>query len=145
MSELSVSLLIVRSDARTFRRTAMLTTLRIESFAIADSLEIRFGPGLNVVTGETGAGKSILIGALELVLGGRADPEVVRAGREEAVVEALFADASVAERARELGFPVDGEEVLVRRVIPKKGRGRVYVNGSLATVALLGKLTTGLV
>lgn len=123
----------------------MLTTLRIESFAIVDSLEIRFGPGLNVVTGETGAGKSILVGALELVLGGRADPEIVRAGRDEAVVEALFAGDSLAERARGLGLPVDGEEVLIRRVVARKGRGRVYVNGSLATVGLLGQLTAGLV
>src|SRR6478609_4975976 len=68
----------------------VLTCLRVRSFAIIDELEVEFEPGMNVVTGETGAGKSILIDALQLVLGGRARPEIVRTGSEQAEVEALF-------------------------------------------------------
>ncbi|AKU90271.1 DNA repair protein RecN [Vulgatibacter incomptus] len=123
----------------------MLAALRIESLAIIDSLEVRFDKGLNVLTGETGAGKSILIDALALLLGGRADPAAVRAGRDEAVVEGLFVGPGLAGRAAELGLPADGDELLVRRTISRSGRSRVHVNGALATVSLLATLTRGLV
>ncbi|HEY6106841.1 MAG TPA: AAA family ATPase, partial [Anaeromyxobacteraceae bacterium] len=68
----------------------MLTTLRISGFAVVDQVEVRFGPGLGVLTGETGAGKSILVNALHLALGGRMSAEMLREGADEAVVEALF-------------------------------------------------------
>lgn len=123
----------------------MLAALRIESLAIVDSLEVRFDRGLNVLTGETGAGKSILIDALGLLLGGRADPGGIRAGCDEAAVEGLFVGEGLAERARSLGLPAEGDELLVRRTICRSGRGRVHVNGALATVSLLGTLTKGLV
>jgi len=123
----------------------MLSALRIESFAIIDALEIRFGPGLNVLTGETGAGKSILVDALALLLGGRADPSMIRAGAKEAVVEGLFVGEAYAERARALGLPAEGPELLVRRVVAAGGKGRVYVNGSLATVGMLQALLRGMV
>lgn len=121
----------------------MLSALRIESFAIIDALEIRFGPGLNVLTGETGAGKSILFDALSLLLGGRADPTMIRAGAKEAVVEGIFTGELYAERARELGLPAEGPELLVRRIVARGGKGRVYVNGSLATVGMLHSLLRG--
>ena len=70
----------------------MLRTLRVRDLAIIDELELTLEPGLNVITGETGAGKSILLQALDIVLGGRADADLVRTGAEEAVVEALFVD-----------------------------------------------------
>lgn len=123
----------------------MLSALRIESFAIIDALEIRFGEGLNVLTGETGAGKSILFDALSLLLGGRADPRMIRAGADEAVVEGIFVGAEYAERARALGLPAEGPELLVRRVVARGGKGRVYVNGSLATVGMLSELLGGTV
>jgi len=124
----------------------MLTTLRITGFAVVDQVEVRFGPGLNVLTGETGAGKSLLVGALHLVLGGRMSADLLREGADEASVEALFelpGDHPAVARLEAAGLPAgdaagDGSvEVLVRRVVTRAGRGRVFVNGALCTLAVL--------
>ena len=129
---------------------SMLKTLRISGFAIVDRVEVDFGPGLNVLTGETGAGKSILLEALHLVLGGRMSAEVLREGAEEAVVEALFElppDHPVAARLSAGGVPVhagDGE-IVVRRTASRTGRGRAFVNGTLCTVSTLEASLRGLV
>src|SRR6185295_16077380 len=122
----------------------MLRLLRVRDLAIIDELELTLEPGLNVITGETGAGKSILLQALDVVLGGRPDADLVRTGAEEAVVEALFTEvpAAARERLAAAGMPIgDGRaEVVVRRVIARGGRTRAYVNGSLGTLALLREL-----
>jgi DNA repair protein RecN (Recombination protein N) len=132
----------------------MLTTLRISGFAVVDQAEVRFGPGLNVLTGETGAGKSILVNALHLALGGRMSAEVLREGAAEAVVEALFElppDHPVLARLEAAGVPraapseVGTVDLLVRRVAPRGGRGRAFVNGSLCTVSMLESGLKGLV
>jgi DNA repair protein RecN (Recombination protein N) len=125
----------------------MLTCLRIHQFAIVPHLEVAFGPGLNVVTGETGSGKSILVHALQLVLGARARVDVVRAGAEQAEVEALFDIGDDAPaRARLAGFGLEAErELVIRRVIQANGRSRAYVNGRLATLTQLVGLARGLV
>jgi DNA repair protein RecN (Recombination protein N) len=124
----------------------MLLCLRVKNLAIIDALEVELPAGLNVVTGETGAGKSILVTALSLVLGRRAAPEMVRTGASEAEVEALF-DVSdhkaVRERARAMGIELE-DELVLRRVIQAAGRTRAFVNGRLASASQLSELAKGL-
>lgn len=124
----------------------MLTCLRIRDLAIIDQLEVELGPGLNVVTGETGAGKSMLVDALELVMGGRGKAELVRTGAAQAEVEALFDasdDEALKARLAELGVEADGE-IVIRRVLLANGRTRAYVNGRMASAQQLGELVRGL-
>ena len=124
----------------------MLTCLRVRSFAIIEALEVEFDAGLNIVTGETGAGKSILVDALQLVLGARGRPEVVRTDAEAAEVEALFDLSDQPETLaslRDQGVETDGE-LLIRRVVSASGRTRAYINGRLATLAQLKEVTKGL-
>src|SRR3954463_7349282 len=107
-----------------------------------DALELKLDPGFNVLTGETGAGKSIVVGALSLVLGGRASAEHVRPGAEEAEVEALF-DVRGSERLLALldagGVAGDGD-LVIRRVVQANGRSRAYLNGRLCTAGELQAL-----
>ena len=115
----------------------MLTLLRVSGFALIDEVELTLGPGLTVITGETGAGKSILVEALGLLRGGRARTDLIRSGAEEARVEAVFDIPADSELGRHL--LADGREVadglVVRRVITRAGRGRIHLGGGLATVA----------
>ena len=125
----------------------MLVTLRVTNFAIISELEINFEEGLNIISGETGAGKSILVGAVNLLLGGRASPDLIRSGYDEAQVEGLFdigRSPSVQNILREKGFD-SGEELLISRSISKTGRNKVFINGKLATVSLVSEITSGLV
>lgn len=125
----------------------MISLLRISGFALIDELELALGPGLTVLTGETGAGKSIVVDALALLRGGRASVDAIRTGRDEARVEAaieLPADAPVRARLRAEGRDGDGE-LLVRRAVARSGRGRIHVGGALATVGDLAATVGGLV
>ena len=111
----------------------MLRFISIRNLAVIDRLEVEFGPGLNVLTGETGAGKSILVGAVGLLVGGRASADLVRTGEEQATVEAVFEDPA-------------GEEIVIRRdVSAQSGRSRAFLNNSLVTSAALRELAAGLV
>lgn len=125
----------------------MLKELRIKNFAIIDELQVHFGRGLHVFTGETGAGKSIIIEALSLALGGRASAEMIRSGEEMASIEAAFdlvGQPAIAELASAHGIDVAGDELLIRRAI-SASRNRVYVNGTLSTVSVLELLGAKLV
>ncbi|WPB82811.1 DNA repair protein RecN [Archangium violaceum] len=124
----------------------MLLGLRISNVAVIEEVEVTFGAGLTVLTGETGAGKSILVDALGLLLGGRADADAIRAGCDEASVEGVFERTPVlATRMEELGVPDLGDEVLVRRVVGRNGRAKAYINGSLVTVGVLARFMRGTV
>ncbi len=127
----------------------MLSHLIIRNFAIIEHLEIPFHPGFTVLTGETGAGKSIIIDALNLLLGGRASTEVIRTDEDEAVVEGVFeptgpAAAEVSALLDARGIEFDGQ-LIIRRIVSRSGRNKVFINGSLSTVATLGELTRDLV
>ncbi|MGE5662765.1 MAG: DNA repair protein RecN [Deltaproteobacteria bacterium] len=125
----------------------MLIELAVRNLAIFDDVRVPFGPGLNVVTGETGAGKSILVEAIRLALGEKSDPMAVRSGESEAEVSARFDlpdRADLREALEEAGFPRE-EELVLRRVIPAAGRSRAYLNGRMAAQGLLADLSPLLV
>jgi len=125
----------------------MLRELRIKNFAIIEDLHLSFAKGLNILSGETGAGKSIIMGALTLLLGGRASPELVRSAEREAAVEALFdvePQSTINHQLRAWG--ITGEDgLLAKRVVSRSGKGKAYINGSLATLQMLGQLGMGLI
>ena len=119
----------------------MLVELRAENYAVIDHAIAGFGPGLNLLTGETGAGKSILVDALALLMGGKASAEVVRHGAEKAVVACVFESTANAESIlEENGIDSGGTEIILRREIQSTGKGRVFVNNQPATVAVLRQL-----
>jgi DNA repair protein RecN (Recombination protein N) len=127
----------------------VLVELRLENYAVVDNVAVEFAAGLNLLTGETGAGKSILIDALALLLGERASAEVIRSGAEKAVVAAVWelesgAAKKVAEVLSENGIDGDGDEdsgsLILRREVAGGGKGRIFVNNQPATVAVLKRL-----
>jgi DNA repair protein RecN (Recombination protein N) len=126
----------------------MLETLRIKNIAVIDSAEIPFKPGLNILSGETGAGKSIVLEAISLLLGSRATTDLIRSECDEAVVEGLFDLTDLPwmkERLTLLGFHGDTEELLIKRTVARTGKHRIHVNGELSTVSILQNLCEGLV
>jgi DNA repair protein RecN (Recombination protein N) len=118
----------------------MLKYLKINNIAIVTQVEVELSAGLTLFTGETGAGKSIVVDALGLVLGARASADLVRTGEETGVVEALWHSEPGAAFAAQHGLPVEGDEIVVRREVATSGRGRATVNGALVPVTLLREL-----
>jgi len=124
----------------------MLLELRIKNFAIIDVLNLSFSKGFNILTGETGAGKSIILNAVHLLLGDKATEEGIRSSEEEASVEALFnvsenleVQEKIKEKAPSLSGSGEEDSLLIRRVIARSGRGKVFINGNLATLGSLSE------
>jgi len=121
----------------------MLTDLSIRNFAIIDELKISFPEGLTILTGETGAGKSIIIGAISLLLGERVTADLIRSSADSATVEAVFDvrdRQDVRARLDALDLPVE-DELVIRRIVSRSGRNRIYVNGGMTTLASLATLS----
>ena len=118
----------------------MLRELRIKNFAVIDEAALDFGAGLNVLTGETGAGKTIVLNALGLISGGRVSAEIIRHGEEEASVEALFAESPepLRDKLREGGYGGE-DEMVIKRIVSRSGKNRIYLNGSLCPLGFLGE------
>jgi len=124
----------------------MLRDLSIKNFAIIDDLHMQFDAGLTIMSGETGAGKSIIINAVKLLLGGRATAKLIRTGEDTAELEALFElspSASVNDILAAQGYPAD-EGLLIRRIISRHDRHRIFINGRLATMQVLQTITENL-
>ncbi|MDD5285721.1 MAG: DNA repair protein RecN [Desulfuromonadaceae bacterium] len=125
----------------------MLTDLTIKNVAIIDTLHIGFKKGLTVLTGETGAGKSIIIDAVGLIMGSRASSDLIRSGEEEAVVEALFditALPNIRQLLSEAGFDCENE-LLIKRSLSRSGKNRIFINGGMSTLALLSDIAPRLI
>jgi DNA repair protein RecN (Recombination protein N) len=119
----------------------MLRELRIKNFAVIDEVALELGAGLNVLTGETGAGKSIVLNALGLVSGNRVSADIIRHNEDEASVEALFEDppAYVSRKLADSGFDAGGE-LVIKRIVSRSGKNRVYLGGSLCPLGLLSEI-----
>ncbi len=126
----------------------MLQTIKIKNFALIENAEIPFEKGLNILSGETGAGKSIVLEAISLLLGGRANNEVIRTGADEAVVEGFFDIEQLPwlkDRLKEVGIDCEDHELLIKRTLNKNGKNRIFINGELATLNMLSDVCEDLV
>ncbi|MCZ6791405.1 MAG: DNA repair protein RecN [Candidatus Dadabacteria bacterium] len=126
----------------------MILGLTLKNFTIIEDLSVGLSSGLNIITGETGAGKSVIVDAINIILGDKASPDNIKSGKEEAHIEALFdisSDEVIQERLKSSGFDISSGELLIKRVIYPNARSRVFINGSLSTLTLLSTITQGLV
>lgn len=125
----------------------MLSEICIRNFAIINEIRVSFGEGLNVISGETGAGKSIIIGAVSLLLGDRASADMIRSSEDTAVIEACFNLAgmeSLKNKLKEMEFDT-GDELIIKRMVSRSGRNKVYINGSMASTSILSSVAESLI
>ncbi|MYB27377.1 MAG: DNA repair protein RecN [Candidatus Dadabacteria bacterium] len=126
----------------------MLVELRLKNFAIIDEISINFGANLNIITGETGTGKSLIVDAINVILGDKFTADHVKSADRQTSVEALFevpGDCGIGEKLEQLGIGDQEGELLIKRVFNPGGRNRIYINGSMATLGTLSRVTDGLV
>ncbi len=126
----------------------MLDELRVSNFAIIDNIQLNFRPGLNVLSGETGAGKSILLKSLGLLMGDKADATAIRSGADQALIEGSFdlrQRPDIRERLSNMGIESTEDSMVVRRIVAHGSRARVYINGALSTLAALREVVSPLV
>jgi DNA repair protein RecN (Recombination protein N) len=121
----------------------MLKDLRIKNFTIIDDLSVGFEPGLNILTGETGAGKSIIVDALGLILGGKASQDMIKTGRKEAHIEAFF-DNTGHPLLKELSIESESG-IIMRRTIAAQGKGRTYINDTPVSIQTLSSIGRSLI
>lgn len=126
----------------------MLLELNVSQFAIISQLHIKFKSGLNILSGETGAGKSILLKSLALLMGEKASAESVRTGAEQAVIEGLF-DISdrpdIVSRLQDQGISIDEDSLVIRRIVSSSGKSKIYINGGLSTLSALQSIVAPLI
>lgn len=126
----------------------MLRLLRIRNFAIIDELELEFHGGFNAITGETGAGKSIILDAIGLILGNRANADVIRTGSDEATVEALFdigRNEAFQKKLQDHGLDVADQEIIIKRTVHRNGKNKIFLNGELITLSQLAEICGNMV
>lgn len=126
----------------------MLLEISLKNYTIIESITVEFTSGLNIITGETGTGKSVIVDAVNILLGDKVSPDIVKSGSEEAQIEALFDISSNIELSKlleESGISQNDDLLLIKRTIPISGRGKVFINGDISTLNILSKVTEGLV
>lgn len=126
----------------------MLIELKVKNFAIIENLALNFGPGLNILSGETGTGKSVLLKSLSLMMGEKSETDIVRAGFDQAVIEGYF-DLSdrpdILKQLEDLGLDVSDQTLVVRRIVSTAGKGKVYLNGALSPLSSLRAIVAPLI
>jgi len=126
----------------------MLLEISLKNYTIIESITVEFTSGLNIITGETGTGKSVIVDAVNILLGDKVSPDIVKSGSEEAQIEALFdisGNKDLLKILEESGISQNDDLLLIKRSIPISGRGKVFINGDISTLNILSKVTEGLV
>ena len=126
----------------------MLLEIKVNHFAIIDQLHLQFKDGLNVLSGETGSGKSVLLKSLGLLMGGKASSDTIRTGAPQAIVEGSFdlkTRKDVKQRLNDLGIEVEDNQLVVRRIISSDEKSKVYLNGQLSTLQNLRDVVSPLI